>query len=458
MLSTIYKRIANVPHAIHPPPMHVRTGIWILLLLGQSVGLGACGSGDSKGTGVPTAGATSPAGTGGALANGAGAGGVAAGTSGAGGNGAGSGGGAAAGGTGAMPTGVVGELRACLKYVRALCNHRNTCIGMPATDHPCPDDEALCPDLHFSKGSARTPEALVACADEVVRLGCDAPLGAPPCAVPGTRAAGEPCRFGSQCQSRACFQASPDAVVMPDCKTCNGLAPSLGDCSVPGTVCPSGESCSDGTCARNLIAPPPVAPVLQLGDRCPAGTACPTGSLCIIDPTDPTPTASAPLKCFATPSPGAACGVFSSRDDPSPWGRACGDDLYCADDDTCRVPPAIGAPCGVPYGTSFVGGANIGFVCADDAACLAGTCRAPGAAGEACGMLNPQPGIAFPCAPGVRCECNDASCATSMCKTVIAEGEACGQPNTVCEPQTTCTAGACASPGLQGLYEAACGL
>ncbi len=119
-----------------------------------------------------------------------------------------------------------GAASACIAYALAVCERQKAC-GVGFTSERCLANVAgECPDLVFSPGSTRSAAGMQACAKAYADLPCEDVQNdvLPPCVTPGTRAAGEPCAFPSQCRSLDCRQD--------------------GDCGVCATPVALGESCA----------------------------------------------------------------------------------------------------------------------------------------------------------------------------------------------------------------------
>ena len=136
---------------------------------------------------------------------------------------------------------------ACRAYIQAYCDRLDECGRFSSR---CADVEAYCPDYAFADGSTRTVEGALACA-KVRRVQPCGELAAgftPDCSPPGTREAGAPCQFVSQCASFDCSSQG-------SCGTC--LPPSLdGGCV---TSCNGGPGCVtcevNSQCVSNRCVP-----------------------------------------------------------------------------------------------------------------------------------------------------------------------------------------------------------
>jgi hypothetical protein len=410
------------------------------------VWLGLClcvwlGCGDDAGGAGSTAGAGAQAGTmAGILGGGAGLGAGSDGSAGSAGTGAGA---DAAGSGGGVGAAAMSERQACILYVRASCNRRNVCTGLPKSERPCPETEARCPDYLFSEGSMRTVAGLLACADEFEAFPCEkiVPGKVPACVTTGTRGGGEPCVFGSQCQSLMCI-GDPKDPMYPSCKSCTTLVPSGSDCSAPETSCPIGEICSGGTCTPipDMAWMPLVDALPGLGEPCTSDGLCAQGVACV--DADSTTTGEDGM-CVAPPAVGAPCARAPDAPAALPFGHFCAEGAFCDQDDKCATLPAAGQLCGTPFGGSL--GAGSPTLCAPGAVCIESNCQALGDIGATCSVAAP------PCKEGLVC-----SPTALTCQQPALEGAPC-TADTLCDMGTSCMSSVCTSTGLLGEYAASCG-
>ncbi len=430
-------------------------------VLSLSICLAACGSdGASSSNGAATTGGKAGASAGGSTSGGAAS------------TNAGSGG-TAVGGQGGGQGGAItasNEFEACAAYTLAVCQRDVEC-GYFAD--PCDSEELAmnCPDQYFSDGSTRTVEGLVACAEEWRTHPCDQVLlGVPPdCVLPGTRAPGEACVFGSQCQTLVCGGTSLDAD-HPQCFTCLRNYGSDEDCTVGGAVCPIGQNCDQTSkrCAVPTTAPEPID-IPGLNEECGSycadsllclagfgelvGTCQPalpeSGEACVYAPGYPEALCAQGLscndddQCVALPAAGTLCSI-----DDGGTGH-CAEGAYCAYAMQCATPPSAGQPCGNDQD-------GHALACAAGSYCKGpggeSTCTALPEAGEPCVRVyrvyeslseNVVSEIAATCAEGFACDCADAGCTAGTCKTELEVNEACGAANTKCTTGTSCIDGTC---------------
>jgi hypothetical protein len=297
------------------------------------------------------------------------------------------------------------ELAACRAYITAQCNKGVTCKETPSADS-CLEYVDLCPAFYFAPGSTRTIDGLFGCAAEVDAMTCDDYLAGkrPESCGPGTRKAGEGCRFASQCESAAC-----------------GTDLRTGRCGTCVAVAKTGEPC-DGTI------------------RCENGYCD-----------------SQTERCVAFPAPlgeGAPC---NGRDRSCSGGLGCVASSPSAMEGICTRLPGPGAPCAalVQLGATF---------CASGAFCKppgdggVGTCTAALPNGQICGDPVPYPGdvcrdgqcvlgsgpptcLAFrepneSCSDTRQCNPETAYCANGTCRTFPRVGESCA--GAICA-EGTCT-------------------
>jgi hypothetical protein len=338
---------------------------------------------------------------------------------------AGGGSGPASGGSTAASSGA--PLRdACREYARAYCDKSDECNGTNAGSKYCYEASApACPDLLASPGSTRTAQSLRECALEIAAFSCEQWTRGflPACSTPGTRVAGEPCVYPSQCQSLSC--GGSDSA----CGTCASLV-QAGQACGPGLECAPGLLCSsDSLCIERQAAPTPTPPaprtLRQLGESCLA-TECVVGAFCS------RPDTSTEGTCEPMPATGQPCapGVAS--------GPRCAMSDHCDPDGLCAALPGNGEPCAVD---SFAARCSAGNYCVAQGGPNGNTCAPHTAAGGAC-----RPALLdlsrADCAEGLACRCANAACSEGTCTPLAREGESC-TAESVCEDGTACENGVC---------------
>jgi hypothetical protein len=288
---------------------------------------------------------------------------------------------------------------ACRAYVEAACQRHKDC-GNEQRYALCVSRTAvLCPDYFFSVGSQRTLQNVLECANEYTRFSCDKlRLGfVPDCALPGTREAGQPCSFGSQCTSASCSNDS-DYV---RCGTCRKLVAAGAACN-PDVSCPDGQDCVSGKCTDRALSRAPRGEACNDLRRCVEGLTCSSGR----------------------------CGpLFMENDSCS--GNDCADGLYCSTrTSTCRPASALGQPCAFD---SFSTNRDN---------CAAGLfCRAASDAGPA--QCAARKSLSEPCAASSECRAGLMCGSTSRrCVTAAGSGESCASnacaAGLYCDTLTAC--------------------
>lgn len=158
-------------------------------------------------------------------------------------------------GSGSSSTGTGGDAAApdpktaCVEYVQGFCERDVQCGALDPTNlSGCTESAALCPDLIFSAGSSRTPSQAEACATDVLAQSCDAfNAGAYlPCQSPGTRTAGQPCNYNSQCATFRCLGTETGA-----CGSCAQLPASA--IHAEGTPAPAALPCPARTASAKRL-------------------------------------------------------------------------------------------------------------------------------------------------------------------------------------------------------------
>ena len=320
-----------------------------------SGGAGAASSGGSNATGGATAGGSIASGgatAGGSSATGGGNGGL---------------GGGGASGTGGYVGGPISATSACIAYAAARAKRTYECAGPAGGGTSAPNWGLRCPDDMVSPGSTRTPEALAACAETWRTYPCDVVnrYGVPACATAGTRSEGEPCAFGTQCESYQCEVLQRQA-----CGKCVSGSPKLGEACAYD--CRPGSNCVAGRCVADM--PPPLPPKVPDGSPCASTYGCLENSYCGGE--------SGAMTCRPVPALGQWCG----------GGTPCRRGAQCLSN-TCVALPRIGETCYVPNG------------CAEGACfCAEGNCGDNGFCtkllleGERCPEAGAQ------CHPGMECK------------------------------------------------------
>ncbi len=410
---------------------HAHRALGFLAVFAVFVWAVGCGGPSTSGGRETPDGATSGAGTSGA-SSGAGTGsGAATGSSGSGSSGVGGQSGTA---SGSSSTGTVDDAAAadpkaaCVSYVQAFCERDVQCGGLnPASLSGCTESAALCPDLIFSAGSSRTPSQAQACATDVLAQACDAFNAGVylPCQSPGTRPAGQPCNYNSQCATFRCIGTQTGA--------CGACAPILGpsdDCVTAPGLCPTGQVC-DATGTRRCVLPAAVSQAGMQGEPCGADGICSGVLVCVVhlgaDAQAPT--------CEEPPASGAPClNLFG------PNGSS------CAPLNTCHFSPRFGCIASVPEGQAC-------NVVPDGDPCVPGTYCDVGDAGSAgiCHANRPagQPCVVVTLAGGFTSlgGCMSGICAGNVCAPTPPPppgiGASCGGDAGVCALGLGCDNGIC---------------
>jgi hypothetical protein len=279
------------------------------------------------------------------------------------------------------------ESSACVLYARAQCERMETCNGMDAAD--CGNMGYSCPWALFSAGSTRTVENVLDCASRFATWSCDDIRTGKDldCMTPGTRALGQACIYGAECQSSHCLVAGNG------CGSCQNMALPGGACDAT-TACPEGQTCSAGTCST---PPAPVYP--KAGEACKPGDACDTSLYC------------------QTSAPGGAsvCVPLVAENSPCDTFFSCAQGLYCSSSHQCRRLPSSGEACAM----NVSGNAT----CGDGLRCFSQQCLPPGKEGDSCdGRVG---GFTTQCAPGLQCDCRGADCTQHYCEEARYEFEPC---------------------------------
>ncbi len=399
------------------------TAVSLACALGLSaLGLWAPASGCSSGD--DDAGAPGPAGASGSTAA-AGAGngsvaGVGSGTSGSAASGSGAGGAAAGEGSSTASAADSSMTDACLEYSAARVRRFNECAGGTVRDEEDIERGIQdCPDQYFSEGSTRTVAGLLDCAEQVRNFPCEEIVVSrvPPCVTPGTRVGGESCVYLTQCASLRCSGGG----IM--CGTCAAAAGPGEACDDSTVTCGANYSCEAGVCVEIPIEPPPPPPpppdppaTKPTGAECANHAECTGEDLCFDDNNG------GPRVCMARVELGGFCGGPI-------W--YCHDADYCdPTDDTCKVPPGQGEPCGLHFGEPSVCGEHLQCVISGTDA----TCQpTPGFECQLAGL---------DCESGSTC-CASPDCPTPTCLRGLKPGDACDVPDARCVHGSQCVAGTC---------------
>ena len=245
---------------------------------------------------------------------------------------------------------------------------------------------------------------------------------------------GNACPSGQSCTSGTCACASGQVLCSGMCVDTQTSATNCGAC---GTACPTGQSCAAGRCAVPCAAPRSVcgagasmACVDTQSDsmNCGScGTACAAGQSCVAGAcTCPMGENACSGMCVNTQTDAANCG-------------GCG--MACATGQRCEM-----GRCACPSGQTPCGGRCVD-VSSDSANC--------GLCGNACpsGQLCSSGTCAVTCASPSRI------CTTGgrmVCVNVQTDIANCGACGTACATGQTCAMGACACPGAQSVCGGRC--
>jgi hypothetical protein len=237
-----------------------------------------------------------------------------------------------------------------------------------------------------SPDTGNTPLSIQDCARAEPNESCQDFLQnnpAPACLAPsGARNDGDPCLFGSECDSGFCAIAATDS-----CGICAQL-PQVGDECVDQTcgydlACTTNKQCAawvgaGGGCDADDPCAPGMTCVTAIGDT--TGTCVPSvtvvGGAC--DPrrqTGPSCDFNAGLYCNSTT---AMCTPVVYVGAGEPCGEIGGDDHYCVGGATCRSGMCVqdagdGAPCDTAAGPSCLSPAR----CITNGGSTSGTCQLP---------------------------------------------------------------------------------
>lgn len=266
---------------------------------------------------------------------------------------------------------------ACAALADASCSKSRECYGAELFPHDYCEQRYLtiCQAYYGPDGGNAAPSAIQACAEATGAQSC-ADLGKPidACIIAGSKAAGEPCSMGFECQSTACKKD-----IGKECGTCAAAAPEPGDpCGDDPAICASsGLYCSSTTAkciASGGVGDPcsPTAPcsyAYRCGSdgkcalRLPEGSACdPSGYDCAFG----TMCNGVTNKCekYVVAHVGEPCGIDSATD----TSRLCTMDTICQSDPgtsdlVCLAPAKEGDPCSEAYPACELGASCHGGVC-----------------------------------------------------------------------------------------------
>lgn len=395
--------------------------------------LTACGNSESgsqhAGAGADSGGASSGASPGGSSSAGSVSG--VSGTSGVGGMSGVSGNvnaGASAAGSAAMT-----KYEACVTYMNAQCNKRYLeCRGFDTKADPCPAFMRWCPDFLFSEGSQLDIPSVLACAETWRHYSCDLLNKGfdPDCGLAsGTRALGEPCKYGRQCQSNECAAKRGVDNARLECGQCVPVGGAGDPCDDGSFACGDGYECTGSGCQSSLQFD------LADGAVCQRYAQCHGLSLCF-------PASDGMMRCQPQRKAGEDCsnGAYCES------GTICGNDKLCQ----VQLPAKLGESCA-------------DRPCAPDGWCTYSTtaadqlvCVAKMKVGESCQVQDRDQDLVGNCGAGLSCFCAGTPC-TPTCLYERREGDTCGDALSFCVPGTTCDSGKCVGVELQGLAKAACG-
>jgi hypothetical protein len=286
----------------------------------------------------------------------------------------------------------------CRAAIQARCDRLATCAGTPESAADCAAIAVTCPDYFFNQASTRTIAAVTSCLAELQQEPCtDLDLELyPSCWSGGTRPAGAPCAYASDCQSTGCSghgttcgvcAAGPAATgascAQVRCGAGDFCHPTTKLCTPGGTIVHAGQgqACDPAAdpavgCTGDLhcIAPSGQTagmcqplPLLDLGQPCyQMPGVCRPPLICSISIDGATTTS----QCVALPSD-SQCGDAS-----------CDDTTFCkvtGTSRTCVPRAAVGAVCAGDGGTVTV-------ECVSGALCTGspGVCTVYGMRGDPC--------------------------------------------------------------------------
>ena len=358
------------------------------------------------------------------------------------------------GGVGSGGTTTVDPFDACVSYGIAVCERFEQCLGRGG---PCsPERYSLeCPGHYTAPGNTRTPSMLLACALEWAEHPCEMVAAniPPDCVIPGTRAGGEACAWGSQCDSSRCATpgAHPDYPGFNACGTCQHQFGPEEDCTGEG-VCPIGQSCDAETARCAVPAPTTPEPLPALGEPCTQNCA---QGLCLADDSQATTGI-----CGQLPVAGEACKNIVPSGFASP---RCSPENFCNTNRVCEPRPTAPEACGIEYGENTFA-CQSGNYCALALGEEARRCVLLPEAGDACvmalqGFVNytesTLDSAILACSAGVTCRCDDDSCAAGTCISSVPVGASCDAAH-LCGPGADCIDEQCQATG--DLFEALCGM
>jgi hypothetical protein len=272
----------------------------------------------------------------------------------------------------------------------------------------------VCNDAIGAPGSGITTAYLDACAAALGKIpGCTSAV--PECNDPaGTLAVGAACGSDDQCASTHCAitsssSADAGASTTQNCGTCGATVADGAACQ-SGDVCVAGDSCTNGTCAKETTSSGGTG---AIGSACQDDADCATPNHCNFTQG----------VCAAPGAAGSSCETASD----------CVSGLICnASTEQCEAPVANGGAC-------TGGDCASGLGCdSTSKKCTAITFAAQGAACDNDAVL---------CDRG-DCPIATSGGATRLCPTIIADGQACDASGTTtaCDDFAECIAGTCQVP------------
>jgi hypothetical protein len=334
-----------------------------------------------------------------------------------------------AGGRAGDPGARISLTEACIEYAAAQLQRSAECRGFRYDRlYDLAAITTLCPDVIFSDGSSFDLDAAAACTEywRTAPCGQMSARWPPECAPAGTRAAGEPCLYASQCESYAC------TAVGGQCGVCAARAAVGEPCNGVTTVCEANALCTGGTCEAYVPPEDPPPPTQAAGEPCTTSDECLDGGLCFLD-------LDGVSRCFARIPVGGSCDLATSYCDETV--------AYCDPARMCVAYPLEGEPCGLTRWS-------------DPQHCAHGLqCHAEYAAGPICVVTTDGDVCADAgsiCARGEVC-CAPPACPEPSCVVLRLPGEPCGSADVRCVAGAICRDGSCASIDSQGLFDAACG-
>jgi hypothetical protein len=285
-------------------------------------------------------------------------------------------------------------LQTCRAAITALAERRALCRGTAVQG--LIGAANACPDYYFNADSNRTVANVAACLGTLAALTCtDIALNlVPACLAGGNGSEGDPCAYGSQCQSNACKSSGTQ------CSTCQSETPLGGPCGAGSSYCQGDSFCNFGTglCTDahtivyakqgepcDLIGTPVVG---CEGDLQCLGPSSPYKGTCTAPPGSGQPCSASNGICAAGATCSVAAGWICLAAGDCGAGLQCDANSYCRAGDgglTCLPRATVGQPCD-DSGSSALP------PCLAPAVCYVGTCVVPtasGAQGDTCDVNNP---------------------------------------------------------------------